>query len=426
MKRTIFRATAAALAALAPMTAVANAATVTVQEKAQGVAPAELQFNTPTPFQDEESTAWRKIIDMYQKAGYGVEEVSSYSPTMNRYVPLVLIRPLDKAKRVNAPTVYLLNGADGGEGRANWLAQTDVIEYWGGNAGMRPDQKKSVQAGLPEMTSPGIGANIVIPMSGAFSYYTDWAQENPPLQGKGKDNTPGKKQAWETFLTRELPQAVEPALQANGKRAIVGLSMTGTTSLLYAEHHPGFYDSVGSFSGCASTTAPIPSTFIDITLGRGGASMTQMWGGKNTPTAVYNDALINAAKLRGQENIYVSNGSGLIGRHDLPTSPRVRGNLAATAQVAVEGGVIEAATNGCTHDLRAKTDSLGIPVTYKFRPQGTHQWGYWQDDTRDYWNTLVKGLGTGAVQPDTKMDPFHTANGGAGSSAGSMDMSPLK
>lgn len=438
MKRTILRATAAALAVLAPVTAAsvalpaADAASVSAQTKAAGIAPAEVHIGKAgksviTPHIPAEESKWRKIIKSYQKAGYPVQEVYTYSPSMNRVIPLVLIRPTDKAKRDNAPTVYLLNGADGGEGRANWLAQTDIIEYWGGNEGKRKDQKKSVQQSLPELTSPGIGANIVIPMSGAFSYYSDWKNQNAALQGKDKNGNPsGKVQNWETYMTRELPQALEPKLNANGKRAIVGMSMTGTTSLLYAQHHPGFYDSVGSFSGCAATTTPLPSTFIDITLDRGGASMAQMWGGKNTATARYNDALLNAHKLRGQGNIYVSNGSGLGGQHDMPWSPRVNGNLLASGVVMAEGGAIEAATNSCTVDLKRRTDRLGIPVRYNLRPYGTHQWGYWQDDTRDYWRTLVNGLGTGAVKPNAKQDPNHPMNGNSASSAGTFDFDPLK
>lgn len=434
MKRTFYRATAATLAVVAPASAIittsptALAAPVTVQGIVgdSGIAPAELQFNTTTPFQRPEETKWRDIVTAYRKAGYPVEEVSAYSPSMNRMIPLVLIRPLDPAKRENAPTVYLLNGADGGQGRANWLAQTDVIEYWGGNEGRARNQKKSQNDPRGQLTSPGIGANIIIPMAGQFSYYTDWVQQNPALQGVDKNGKPsGQTQKWETFLTEELPQALEPALKANGKRAIVGMSMTGTTSLLYAEHHPGFYDSVGSFSGCAATTTPEASMFMDITLNRGGANLNQVWGGTNTKEARDNDALLNVNKLKGQPNIYVSNGSGLAGRHDVLGSERIKGDLSTSGTVIIEGGVIEAATNHCTHELARQTAAAKIPVTFNFRPQGTHQWGYWQDDLRDYWPVLVKGLGTNAVQPGPKEDPNHSDNGGSMSVEGSTALAAL-
>ena len=128
MKRTVFRVTAAALAVVTPLAITTVASPIAFAQpaaaEAPAVAPAEVQLNTATPHQDLEKTKWRTIVANYQKAGYAVEEVSTYSPSMNRLIPVVLIRPVDPAKRDNAPTLYLLNGADGGEGRANWLAQT--------------------------------------------------------------------------------------------------------------------------------------------------------------------------------------------------------------------------------------------------------------------------------------------------------------
>lgn len=156
MKRTVFRVTAAALAVVTPLAITTVASPIAFAQpaaaEAPAVAPAEVQLNTATPHQDLEKTKWRTIVANYQKAGYAVEEVSTYSPSMNRLIPVVLIRPVDPAKRDNAPTLYLLNGADGGEGRANWLAQTDVIEYYGGNEGRRDDQKKA----RGQMTSPAL------------------------------------------------------------------------------------------------------------------------------------------------------------------------------------------------------------------------------------------------------------------------------
>lgn len=409
MKRSIARTLAAVTAAIAPFATVAvtapatQAATVTAAQKAAGIAPAELKMNTSTPDQPSEATAWRGIISSLRAKGFdNVQEVSAYSPSMKRHIPLVVIQPKDKAKRDNAPTLYMLNGADGGEGIANWIRQTDIVTYYGGN----DDANKGT-------VSDGIGANIVIPMSGAYSYYTDWITE---------PNTPYIKgpQKWETFLTRELPQAIEPALKANDKRAIAGMSMTGTTSLLYAQHHPGFYDSVGSFSGCAATTTGLTPQFINLVLNRGGSDFKEMWGPVNGEVARNNDALINAEKLRGQKNIYVSTSSGFPGEHDMPWSQRVNGQPSAAAQVIFEGSIIEGATNACTRDLERKTNSLKIPVNYNFRPAGTHQWGYWQDDLRGYWNDLVAGLGTGAERPKLQpTKPISPQDYWAGSTSGS-------
>ncbi|MGJ4077399.1 alpha/beta hydrolase [Corynebacterium jeikeium] len=409
MKRSIVRTLAAVTAAIAPFATVsavapaAQAASVSAAQKADGIAPAKISLNTETQGLSEDTTTWRSIIKSWNDKGFdNIQEVSAYSPSMKRHIPLVVIQPKDKEKRDNAPTLYMLNGADGGQGIANWIRQTDIVTYYGGNS----DPSKGT-------VSPGIGANIVIPMTGAYSYYTDWVTEPNTSEIKGP-------QKWETFLTRELPQAIEPALKANDKRAIAGMSMTGTTSLLYAQHHPGFYDSVGSFSGCAATTTGLTPKFIDLVLNRGGTDFTKMWGPVNGEVARNNDALINAEKLRGQKNIYVSTSSGFPGEHDMPWSERVNGQLSSAAPVIFEGAVIEGATNACTRDLARKTNALGIPVKYNFRPAGTHQWGYWQDDLRSYWNDLVNGLGTGAKRPPLQpTKPISPEDYWAGSTSGS-------
>ncbi|MCQ9342702.1 alpha/beta hydrolase [Corynebacterium kozikiae] len=287
-------------------------------------------------------------------------EMWAYSPSMNRDVPLAVL----KASNPGRPTIYMLNGGDGGEGAANWLAQTDIFEFYA---------DKDV--------------NVVIPMAGKFSYYTDWVQENANLGGK---------QMWETFLVKELPGPLEATLQASNKRAIAGMSMSATTSLLLPEHYPGFYDAAASFSGCAATNSPMEREFVRITLQRGGAHPDQMWGPIGSPTALYNDALINADKLRGTA-LYVSNASGTPGVYDNLANPRLAhanplvGSI-TVANVQVQGGAIEAATNFCTHNLRAKLDSLGIPADWNFRPSGTHSWGYWQDDLRGSWATFNRAL----------------------------------
>lgn len=326
----------------------AAAAELTPAQVAGDIALATINPNART---DVEEPQWRSKI-----AGRDdVREVWAFSPSMQRDVPFVVI----PAHGPDRPTIYLLNGADGGEGVANWIMQTDVVDFY---------RSKDV--------------NVVIPMSGKFSYYTDWVEEVPSLGGK---------QNWETFLTKELPGPMEGYLKANNKRAIVGMSMTGTTSLLYAQHQQGFYDAVGSFSGCAATSRGTAVWYLDETLKRGNLSREQMWGPLGTGTWHYNDALINAEKLRGTE-VYVSNGSGMSGEYDMLSNPRLNNNSLAQANVKILGGAIEAATNQCTHDLKAKMDQVGVPGDFKFRPTGTHSWGYWEEDLRTSWPTFERAF----------------------------------
>lgn len=294
---------------------------------------------------------WRAYIEGRQDA----KEMWAYSPSMDRNVPLVVL----PASNPNRPTVYALNGGDGGEGRANWIMQTDILDFY---------KEKDV--------------NVVVPMSGAFSYYSDWVGEAPQLGGK---------QMWETFMTKELPGAIESRLGASQKRAIIGMSMSATTTLLYAEHLPGFYDAVGSFSGCAQTSTGLGNIAIRETMKRPGVAPETMWGPAGSPTWHYNDALINSEKLRGTP-LYVSNATGLLGEHDVWSSPTVKGNSANVAILGIEGGIIEAATNKCTHDLEAKLNREGIKADFNYRNSGTHSWPWWQDDLRFSWNTIGPAL----------------------------------
>ena len=59
----------------------------------------------------------------------------------------------------------------------------------------------------------------------------------------------------------------------------------------------------------------------------------------------------------------------------------------------VLGGIIEAGANYCSHNMKARLESLGIPARYNFRPEGTHTWGYWEDALKDSWPTLAAPLG---------------------------------
>lgn len=355
-RRTFAAALLSAATAMAALSPAAGAAPQTPNDVAGGIAQSTISVSDGTI--NGSVPEW--LEEVTSRAH--VQLVNAYSPSMQRQVPLVLIKGGDQ--NLANPTLYLLNGADGGEAGANWIQQSDVLDFYA---------DKNV--------------NVVIPMAGQFSYYTDWVTEPAQLGGK---------QMWETFLTKELPGPIESWLGANNKRAIAGMSMSATSSLLLAEHNPDFYDAVGSFSGCAATASPHTDAMINVTLERVNSNSTEMWGPMGSDLRHWNDGLLNADKLRGKE-IYVSNGSGLAGYWDMPSNPRLAKfdpavAYAASVQTTVVGGLIEAGTNACTHDLRVKLDSEGIPADFNFRPTGTHTWGYWEEDLRDSWATFARAF----------------------------------
>ncbi|MDO4760535.1 MAG: alpha/beta hydrolase family protein [Corynebacterium sp.] len=314
---------------------------------------------------------WRARIDSLNRI-HNDERIAEYSiksPSMlGREIPVVVL----KAKDPNRPVIYLLNGAGGGEQSVSWVTHTEALDfYW----------KKNV--------------NVVIPMRGAFTYYVDWVRD-----AQGTEYAKGP-QKWETFLTKELPSEIEPEIQADpNNRGIVGMSMSATSSLLLAERNEDFYNVVGSYSGCAATSKAFPSLFANFTMERDGETPESIWGPLGSDTNIEHDALIQAEGLRGK-TIYVSNGSGLISDREFYDNIKIKGEkwietLASSSEVTVVGGIIEAATNACTHDLKAKLNQLDIPATFKFRNTGVHTWYYWEKDMKDSWPVYAKGFGIDA------------------------------
>jgi len=273
-----------------------------------------------------------------------IATIKVYSPSMGRDIPLEVILPADGS----------------GEDRATWQRQTDVNEFFA---------DKNV--------------NVVTPLEGAFSYYTDWVNDDPSLG----------RQKWQTFLTQELPPVIDAEFNTNKVQSISAISMTATSVLNLAIAAPGLYKGVGAYSGCAETSTPVGQSAIELVTGtRGGADITNMWGPLDGQGWKDNDPVLNAEKLRGTE-LYVSTGSGLPGPHDTLANPAINGQVGALANQAIVGGVIEAAVNYCTHNLAYRLSDLKIPATFDFKPTGTHSWGYWQDDLHNSWPMLAHSLG---------------------------------
>ncbi|MCX5044948.1 esterase family protein [Aldersonia sp. NBC_00410] len=298
-----------------------------------------------------------KIVSIKDRGKQGLR-VTVHSTAMDRDIPLAVLRPADTSKP--APTLYLLNGGGGGEDRASWGDQTDYIGFFA---------DKHV--------------NVVTPLAGKWTYYTDWVNTDPTL-GKNK---------WTTFLTQEVPPLIDAALDTTRVNAIAGLSTSGTSVFNLAIAAPGLYKGIGAYSGCAQTSDPVGQelvkTVVDVW---GNSDVTNMWGPLNGPMWAANDPFVQADKLRGY-SIYVSTGNGLPGPHDTLENPALKGSVPTLANQMIVGGAIEAATNQCSHNLAGRLGQLGIPATFNFKPTGTHSWGYWEDDLHDSWPILAQSMG---------------------------------
>ncbi|MFD5175456.1 alpha/beta hydrolase [Nocardia sp. NPDC058379] len=296
-------------------------------------------------------------LDHIERPGQRQQVLHVYSAAMDRVIPLQVITAADNS--VPRPTLYLLNGAGGGEDKANWYNQTDIVQFFA---------DKNV--------------NVITPAAGKFSYYTDWQRDDPKL-GRNK---------WQTFLTEELPPIIDDTLHASGVNAIAGLSMSATAVLNLAIAAPDRYRAVGAYSGCASVADPMGRAYVDIVFARAGADPANMWGEPDDPAWRANDPYLNAERLRGKA-IYLSSATGLPGvAETLPAGANPGKVIGMTDQILL-GGAIEAAANVCTQRLAARLQELNIPAQTEFRAAGTHTWKYWEQDLHNSWPMIAAAIG---------------------------------
>lgn len=305
----------------------------------------------------QSATAESARIVSSEKVGPQEYSIEVYSPSMRRNITTTVLRPKDTGKP--APTLYLLNGASGPENKASWGDKTDYVKFF---------SDKHV--------------NVVTPQEGSFSYYTDWQKDDPKL-GRNK---------WQTFLTKELPPVIDSTYGTTGKQSAAGISMAGTSVFNLAIAAPGLYESVAAYSGCARTSDPLGQEYIrQVVEGRGGADMRNMWGPLNGPGWKANDPYLQAHKLRGTK-VYISTGSGLPGKHENLEAPDVQGSPYLLGNQIIVGGLIEAVVNQCTNDMIGALKRHGVKTTTLVRPDGTHSWGYWQDDLHRTWPMIARDL----------------------------------
>ncbi|MCE5287929.1 MAG: esterase family protein [Nocardiaceae bacterium] len=257
-----------------------------------------------------------------------------------------------------APTLYLLDGtgARNDQPASTWLLRTDVDTFTNGK-----------------------NVNIVMPVGGGGTLYTDWQKPDPTL-GTLK---------WETFLTEELRPIIDSDFGGNGTNAIAGLSAGGMAAAAIASRRPELYKAVGSYSTCLLMSNPVGQAIVRGSVISRGGNPDNMWGPVTDPDWVAHDptttAHLNA--LRGKP-IYISVGSGIPGPADLTFNPLYSYPTDLSGAIAQEQGARD-----CTRLVQAKFKANNVPATFKFNTIGTHSWPYWQDALHDSWPVLSRGLG---------------------------------
>lgn len=275
-------------------------------------------------------------------------QVSVFSPAMRRQVTVTVLLPADRSHP--RPTLYLLDGIDGGVytnyTQSGWTFQTDIVKF---------------MADKP--------VNVVLPIGGTGSYYTDWVRTDPVL----------RTNMWETFLTKELPPLIDERFTTTGVNAIGGVSMGALGAMSIAVRHPEMYAGVAAFSGCLDQGTPELRQATAATVQTRGGNPDNMWGPVDDKTWAAHDPAEHIAALKGKP-MYVAVGNGL---------PDLRLGVAGIASPV--GGALEGAALHCTQEFKKRADSAGVPITYDFR-EGLHSWGYWNIDLHKAWPTLARAL----------------------------------
>ncbi|WP_327139780.1 alpha/beta hydrolase [Nocardia sp. NBC_01327] len=289
-------------------------------------------------------------------------DLSVYSAAMDRLVPVEVLPAPDDSRP--APTLYLLNGVDGGAGTglwsdgSNWLTKTDAERFFA---------DKQV--------------TVVIPIGGAGSFFADWRADDPVLG----------RQRWSTFLTQELPPIMDTAFGGSGRNALAGLSMASSAVFRLALAAPGRYRAIGSYSGCVRTSDPAGQVMVDAIVASQRGDPLNLWGPPADPAWTANDPYLHAEQLRGTA-IYVSSGTGAPGPLDTLDGPGIGGSPGKLVDQLVLGGILDAVTDVCTRQLRDRFRDLDIPAVFDLRSSGTHSWGYWQEDLHNSWPVFAAAL----------------------------------
>ncbi|WP_458685645.1 alpha/beta hydrolase [Nocardia tengchongensis] len=274
--------------------------------------------------------------------------ISVYSASMGRTVTVDVLHPDDDQPR---PSYYLLDGVDSGAAETNWTQKTDIESFFAGKR-----------------------VNVVLPVGGKGSFYSDWERPDPNLGGV---------QMWETFLTQELPPLIDQRFAGNGRNAIGGLSMGALSAAALTTRYPALYRGFAAFSGCLDTMSVNARLAIRNSVRWVGGNPENMWGPDGDPDWAAHDPLTNAPALRGKA-VYVSTGSGTPGPESL-TDPLM-------PQAVTFGAVLEYLVRGCTESFQRRLDEVDIPATFVFHPLGTHSWPYWQQDLHDSWPLMEAAL----------------------------------
>ncbi|MFW0795516.1 alpha/beta hydrolase family protein [Gordonia sp. CPCC 205515] len=212
------------------------------------------------------------------------------------------------------------------------------------------------------------GVNVVEPAGGLASFYSDWNAASPGNKIK-------YRYRWGCRLT-SIIRALDArglAVGPKGKYALMGVSMSGSSALIYGAYHRNRISHVFSMSGFLTLSAPTMREAVRVALidagleaGVGPFSADAMWGPPWDVRWLNNDPLTQLPRMRGMR-VRIAAATGLWGPYN------------TDAIGSVKGTPLEVATLAQTRAFELAAAIQNVRVTTDYPILGTHQWGYWQD-----------------------------------------------
>jgi S-formylglutathione hydrolase FrmB len=281
-------------------------------------------------------------------------ELRVHSDALHQDVGVRLLLPMDwkRFSHRKWPTLYLLHGCcDGDTGFRSWTDKTDVTAF-----------------------TANTNALIVMPEGGAVGFYSNWYDGSVD---------------WEKFHLTELRRLLEHEFHAGAPRAVAGLSMGGFGGLSYAARHPGFFQTVASYSGLVDTTfhGSLTTDAIQNFLTGAGFDKNGLWGDPQAQADVWaaHNPYDQAWRLRGIP-IFLSSGNGQPG----PFDP-----AGASADPLEQVLGLQAA------EMADRLRQYGVCLTTDVYGPGTHSWPYWERELHRSFPMLMRSIGvvTGGRSP---------------------------
>jgi diacylglycerol O-acyltransferase/trehalose O-mycolyltransferase len=281
----------------------------------------------------------------FSRPGLPVEYLQVPSPSMGRDIKI-------QFQGGGPHAVYLLDGLRAQDDYNGWDINTSAFEWY-------------YQSGI----------SVVMPVGGQSSFYTNWYRP-----AKGSDGT--LTYNWETFMTQELPAwlAANKGIDQNGN-AVVGLSMSGNSALIFSVYYPQMFPFAASLSGFLNPSEGQWPGLINLSMGNaGGYSSDDMWGPQSDPAWTRNDPMVQIPKIVANNTriwIYCGNGTpNGLGGDNLPAK-FLEGLTRRTNDTFKDNYLAAGGKNG----------------VFNLPDSGTHDWGYWGQQLQMMKPDILKTLG---------------------------------